>query len=127
MRSKFGNTSTRYGGRLYHSVAEATYAQELDWRKKAGEVKDWEAQKKYELRVNGHLVTTHYLDFRVTLADDSIELVEVKGYATPEWKIKRNLLLALLDELEPDGAEYLVVKAYGRQGNPKWTKQKHNK
>lgn len=48
--------------------------------------------------VNTVEVCEYRADFLVTLVDGSEELVEVKGYETREWKLKRRLLQALYPE-----------------------------
>lgn len=108
-KSKYNNVSQEYGGRRYDSKREAVHAQELDWRKKAGEIKEIIPQYKIELRVKGRLVCNYYVDFKVILKDDSIEFHEVKGFMTDTYILKRKLFEALIDEIEP-GAEYLIIK-----------------
>lgn len=108
-KSKYGNNSQEYNGRRYDSKREAAYAQELDWRMKAGEIKEVIPQFKIDLRVNGRHITNYYVDFKVIMADDSVQFHEVKGLVLPLWAIKWSLLEATLDEIEP-GAELLVIK-----------------
>lgn len=108
-KSKYGNNSQEYGGRRYDSKREAAYAQELDWRLRAGEIKEIIPQYKIELVVNGMKITRYYVDFKVVMADDSVQFHEVKGFETDVWKMKWKLLEALVDEIEP-GAELLVIK-----------------
>ena len=52
-RNKYGAVKQTYGGRSYHSKKEAAYAQELDWRLKAGEITEIIPQFKLELYVKG--------------------------------------------------------------------------
>lgn len=98
-RSKYNATHTQYGGSLYDSRREAEYAASLDIRKRAvnpaERVVKWERQVKTPLVVNGMLVTTWYCDFRVWFADGREEWHEVKGLATPEFKMKEKLFRAL--------------------------------
>jgi hypothetical protein len=108
-KSKYNNKSQVYGGKRYDSIREATHAEELDWRIKAGEIKEVIPQHKIELRVNGKLIANYYVDFKVIMADGSIQFHEVKGMVLPLWQMKWNLLQALVDEIEP-GAELLVIK-----------------
>ena len=110
--NKFKAISTNYDGKFYHSKAEASYAQELDWRVKAGEVMSWERQVKIDLRVNGIHITNYFIDFVVTMKDGTRVYTEYKGAVTPDWQIKWNLLHALINEIEP-GAELLLVKHVG--------------
>ena len=98
-RNKYGAIRGRYKGRSYHSQKEAEYAMWLDSLKREGKVKKIEPQKRYDLVVNGLLITTHIPDFLVTLADGRKKIVEVKGFGSPVWPIKRKLFEALYPEL----------------------------
>lgn len=108
-QNKYNAKSKIYNGKAYHSKKEAAYAQELDIRKQAGDIKGWKGQRKIEIWVNGVRICNYYIDFEVTHNDDSIELVEVKGFETDLWRLKWKLCMALKDEIEP-GAEWTVVK-----------------
>jgi hypothetical protein len=108
-KNKYNAKGRNYNGQWYHSTGEMNYAMELDWRKKAGEIKDWERQVKIDIRVNGMHITNYFIDFKIIHNDGSVEFLEYKGMETPLWQLKWNLLLALRDELIP-GAELTVVK-----------------
>lgn len=90
-RNKFNAKSTVYNGRRYDSKLEASYAMELDWQKKAGLIKDWEAQRKLDIRVNGEHICNYYIDFVVIRNDGIEEMHEVKGAELPLWKLKYKL------------------------------------
>jgi len=90
-RSKYGNKKARYSGRLYDSKFEAKYAEILDWRIRAGEVTEVVPQYKLELCVMGVHICNYIVDFKVTLADGTVEYHEVKGFETDLWKIKWRL------------------------------------
>lgn len=107
-QNKYNNRTHEYNGRVYHSIKEAGYAQELDLRQKAGDIKSWEPQFKVSLDVNGKHICNYIVDFKLTYPDDSIELVEVKGYATEVWRLKMKLLEATY-LVENPGTRYLVV------------------
>jgi len=94
-RSKYGATRTEYGGRWYASRAEASYAAGLDMRLKAKDIRSWEPQVSVNLEVNGIKICRYVVDFRVQHLDGSIEWVEVKGFWTPEAKLKAKLFDAL--------------------------------
>jgi hypothetical protein len=102
-------TTTLYGTRTFHSIKEANYCEELDWLLKAKAIKHYELQHKIDIRVNNIHICNYFIDFRVTNADDSITMVEVKGFATPEWQLKWKLTQALKEEIEP-GAAWEIVK-----------------
>jgi hypothetical protein len=108
-KSKYGNNSQVYNGRRYDSKREAAYAMDLDWRLKAGQIKEVIPQYKIDLKVNGKHIAFYYVDFKVVMADDSIQFHEVKGFETDVWKMKWRILEATLCDIEP-GAELLVIK-----------------
>lgn len=64
---------------------------------------DWEGkkiikvhtQKKFELRVNGKLITSHYVDFCLELAGGDQVVVESKGKSMQLWVIKSRLFKEL--------------------------------
>lgn len=107
--NKYGSKKQTFQGRSYHSKKEAAYAIQLAWLKKAGEIQEIIPQYKIDLRVNGKHITNYFIDFKVKYADGRIELIEVKGFATPEWIIKWRLTEALIDQIEP-GASLVLVK-----------------
>lgn len=94
-RSKYRNTRTTYKGRTYDSRREAAFAAFLDARKAAGEITSWTPQLRIPLEVNGQRICVYVADFELVYPDGRRELVEVKGYETREWKLKRRLLEAL--------------------------------
>lgn len=101
-RSKYRNRRTEYAGRAYASQKEAQFAQTLDLRKRAGEVRDWRPQVRIPLKIDGETVCTYVVDFEVFLADGTIELIETKGYETALWKLKRRMFEAIWLKDHPD-------------------------
>lgn len=87
-----------YDGFRYDSGFEAKYAQELDLRKGAGDIKDWEKQVNIPLIVNGYEVCKYRIDFIVYHGDNTVEYVETKGFATPVWRLKWKLFEALFSD-----------------------------
>lgn len=85
------------------SKGEAGYAQELQFRQKAGEVKEIIPQYRISLDVNGYHICNYIVDFKVIMADDTIEMHEYKGFATQLWLFKWKLTEALY------GKEYKLV------------------
>ena len=87
--SKFGNQKQTVDGHSYDSKMEASVASQLELRKKAGDIKEWERQYKVELYgENGSKICNYYVDFVVTHNDDRLEFIEVKGFETAIWKLK---------------------------------------
>lgn len=107
--NKYNNTKQNYGGHHYDSKKEASYAQQLDLRKLAGDIKDYDRQFKLDLRVNGYKICSWKIDFRITHNDDSFEFIEVKGFETYDYIIKRKLFEALKDQMYP-GSVLTIIK-----------------
>lgn len=94
-QNKFNAKKTQYNGRYYDSILEANYAEQLDWLIKAGEIKEVIPQYKISIDVEGVHIANYYMDFKVILIDNSIEMHEVKGMETPLWRMKWRLAMAL--------------------------------
>jgi len=107
--NKYHAKSTNYDGISYHSKFEAGYAQGLDMRKKAGDIKDWERQVKISLDVNGYHIANYYIDFRIHHNDGTKEYVEVKGFPTDTWRLKFKLTEAILSKDIKKGKIVLTV------------------
>ena len=110
-------STPKQGG--YDSKFEAGYAQELELRIKAKDIKGFEAHKKVPLTVNGFTVCDYYIDFIVEHNDGTLEYVETKGFATPIWKLKWKLFCALYEEKE--GIKISLIMQ-GKQRAPKLRK-----
>ncbi len=92
--NKYGSQKTIFNNQKYDSKGEAGHAAELDLRLKAREVSKVERQITFPLYgKNGTRITTHRVDFLVTYPDGHKEVEEYKGFATQEWKIKRDLFV----------------------------------
>lgn len=117
--SKYRNARTEYGGITYDSKFEAGVARDLDIRVRAGEIAGWERQYKVTIplyRKDGTLgkTVTHKVDFRVHELDGTFTLLEAKGVETPDYKMRRDLLMGFwMPEHEHDH-RYEVVKDRGR-------------
>lgn len=94
-KSKYKNKSKTYNGRTYDSIREANHAEELDWRKMKGEIKEIIPQYKISLDISKYHIANYYVDFKVVLADGEIEYHEVKGFQTEIWRLKWKLTEAL--------------------------------
>jgi hypothetical protein len=108
--NKFHNKKTTYNGQKFDSKGESSYAMELDWRIKAGEIQSYERQVKIELKVNGVLICNYYADFVVTGKHGEKEIHEYKGFMTKDFMIKWKLLQAIKDDLFPDGMELVMIQ-----------------
>jgi len=94
-KSKFGNKFEKAGGKIYDSKKEARYSEQLELRRLAGEIKEIIPQFCLRLDVNGFHVANYYVDFRIVLKNGKEQFHEVKGFSTPEWRIKYKLARAI--------------------------------
>jgi hypothetical protein len=82
----------------YWWYGEAEYAEELDWRVKAGDLREWRRQVPIELYVNNQKVCTYAIDFLEVDKNGGEMWTEIKGFETPEWCLKWKLFDALYPE-----------------------------
>ena len=99
-KQKYGNVKTEIGGIKFDSKAEAKRWTYLAMLQNAKEIKDLELQVPYELiprqtSSNGKIVRScsYIADFRYRAKDGRIVVEDVKGAVTPEFRIKRKLML----------------------------------
>lgn len=85
-------------GNIYGSKFEAGYGNELELRKKAGDIKDYQTQVNMPLKVNGYSLGVYIADFIITHNDGSKEVVETKGFATPVFRLKWKIVEALYSD-----------------------------
>lgn len=97
-QNKFGAKRTvANDGIKRDSKYEASVADELDLRKKAGDILDYDSQYKVEMWAydeNGKqaMKVSHKVDFRIHHKDGSFELLEAKGVETSDYKMRRRWL-----------------------------------
>lgn len=105
MRNKYHNKKVFLDGITFDSVKEARRYSELILLEKAGKISNLQRQWKYVLipsqyaEVDGkrkciERECTYVADF-VYLQDGEIIVEDTKGFRTPEYKIKRKLMLFL--------------------------------
>jgi len=97
-QNKYNNKSSVYNDIAYHSKKEAAYAQELDLRIKAKDIKSWTRQHRIDIKVNGYHICNYYIDFVITHNDGLLEYIEVKGFQTDLWRLKWKLVEAIWDK-----------------------------
>lgn len=120
--SKYGNKSCWCNsGHCHQSRLEAGYCNLLALLVKAGEIRSYKTQVKYELKVNGIHITNHYVDFVVETKDGKEEVRETKGMVTDVWKIKYNLFLALYP-----GIKYEIITS-GRNPYARFKQRKRRR
>jgi hypothetical protein len=116
-KTKYGSKKTEVDGIKFDSKAEAKYYEQLKWLLEHKEIKSFRLQPRYTLlesfKKNGKTFrkTEYIADFEITHLDGSIEVVDVKGYETPVFSIKRKLF----EKLYPDHRLSIVTysKKYG--------------
>lgn len=93
-RHKYNAKRTEVDGIWFDSKSEAEYYCGLKLLKKAGEVKEIELQPTFELipAEKGKQAIKYKADFRVTYADGRQEVIDVKGYKTDVYKLKKRLV-----------------------------------
>jgi hypothetical protein len=94
---KYGAKRTTVDDIKFDSKREADYYCELKLLKRSGEIKDFELQPEFVLvedftkfgeKVKG---IKYRADFKITHNDDSIEIIDVKGFETKDFKLKKKL------------------------------------
>ena len=96
MAGRYPARRTKVGGIWFDSAAEARRYTELRLMEKANVISELELQVPYPLTVAGHRVALYKADFRYFDREKQQWVVEdVKGVRTPEYKIKRKLMLAI--------------------------------
>lgn len=100
-RKKYGNDKVELDGYKFDSKKEARYYQELKLLQRGGVVKSFELQVAYILQDGfrhkscrrQQEAITYVADFVVHYTDGHTEVIDVKGYKTEVYKIKKKLLL----------------------------------
>lgn len=95
--SKFGNIKTEIitSGKpvIYDSRKEARVGQQLHYRQAAGQINELKRQVAFKFELNGILICKYIVDFTY-MENGKLIVVDVKGYQTREYKIKRKMMLA---------------------------------
>jgi len=118
--NKYGAKRTEFNGKIYDSKFEASVATELETRKRAKEIKDYDTQYRVECWAycadgTRAFVVKHKVDFRLHHNDGSFELLEAKGVETSDYKWRRKCLEELWLPLNKDHI-YTVVKQGSHHG-----------
>lgn len=97
--SKYGNEKTIYHNEQYDSKKEAEYARILDLASRATRIADRVVQVTrqvpYPVEIDGAKICKYIADFVVFYADGRREIVDVKGYRTEIYKLKKKLVEAI--------------------------------
>lgn len=100
-KSKYGSRKVTIDGVTYDSLKEYHRFCDLKLMQRARIITGLQRQVKYELiptqRINGKVIerpVNYYADF-VYKMDRQLVVEDVKGYKTPEYVIKRKLMLSV--------------------------------
>lgn len=93
--TKYGNKWCIIDGIKFQSIKEGGYYQFLKSEKQQKKIKDFKRQVTFRLEVNGTLVCRYIADFVVTYNDGSKKVIDVKGFKTDVYKLKKSLMFAV--------------------------------
>ena len=98
MVAKYHNKKVKYDGYTFDSIREKNYYIKLKLLEKSGKIKELELQKEFELQPSFKLNNktsrkiTYRADFTYkTTEDDKLHVIDVKGFKTDVYKIKKKL------------------------------------
>lgn len=98
--SKYKNKKVEYKGIVFDSIKERNYYMYLEGLLQAGEITDLQLQVKYELQprfkdANGRTIRaiTYIADFVYKDKDGYEVIVDVKGYRTDVYRLKKKMML----------------------------------
>lgn len=95
-KSKLNNKKVVIDGITFDSGWEGERYCVLKVLKRQGEIKNLRLQVPFDIIINDHKVTTYIADF--VYEKDGEEIVEdAKGFITPEYRIKRELMKAVFN------------------------------
>ena len=118
--NKYGAKRTEFNGKIFDSKFEASVAQDLETRKLANDILDYDTQYKVEMdiyRSDGvkAMTVNHKVDFRIHHKDGSFELYEAKGVETADYKWRRKLLESLWLPIHKDHTYTVVKQGYRKK------------
>lgn len=98
-RGKYNATKTEYNGIKFDSKKECNRYIKLKALEDAGEIHDLKLQVKFEIQPhfkhNGQTIRAinYFADFTYYDKNDTIHVEDTKGFKTPEYLLKKKLLL----------------------------------
>jgi hypothetical protein len=107
-RSKYGNQPMWLDGYYFDSKAEARHYAQLRLAEEMGDISELQVHPRYKVAdaPNGETDVYYEADFAYRTREGKLVVVDVKGFETQAWKIKRKLFMTRYPELE-----LVVVKA----------------
>lgn len=94
-KSKYNAKKTEIDGINFDSIGESKRYMELKVLERIGDIFDLKLQLSHKLIINGDLICTYRSDFEYFNREGVYVVEDFKGFRTPEYKIKRNLMKAL--------------------------------
>lgn len=79
-------------GITFDSKKEMAYYQELLLRKKAKDITDFTMQTPFVFTLGGKKMFTYFADFVVNYKNGDQEIIDVKGFLTPLFRLKRKII-----------------------------------
>lgn len=100
-KAKYSNKKVELDGYVFDSVAESKYYEHLLRQKEIGEVVSFEMQKPFELlpkfrhpKTGKAVRAIKYIpDFVVTHSDGKVEVIDIKGFETKDFKLKAKMFM----------------------------------
>ncbi|TDM12676.1 DUF1064 domain-containing protein [Macrococcus bovicus] len=101
-KSKYNAKKSTWNGITFDSEVECEYYQFLLQQKEQHKISIIRLQPKYKIIDKvAHFRATYYVaDFEVTLPGGHVIVIDIKGMATAEAKLKRKLFMSLYPNLE---------------------------
>jgi hypothetical protein len=88
-RSKYGNTPTWVGDKRFASMKEANYYISLKLMQACGQIRGFACQVSIPLPSGKRRMI---IDFLIVETTGAIRFVDVKGFATKDWSVKKDEL-----------------------------------
>lgn len=92
--SKYRNRKVTIDGIIFHSQKEAQYYCGLKLKIKSGLIKSFDRQLPFVVVINDKKCFTYYSDFVVIDLDGNQTVIDVKGFRTPVYKLKKKIVEA---------------------------------
>jgi len=116
--SKYNSKKVVVDGITFDSQLESEYYNQLKWLKQVGEIKGFIIQPKYllldrfEKDGKKYRKMNYIADFEVEKLDGTAEVIDIKGFETTDFKLKRKLF----DSKYPNLPLKLVTKCPKKYG-----------
>lgn len=93
-RNKYNARKTTVDGIVFASAKEARHYANLRILERAGKISALELQKPFVITVNGKCIATYKADFVYWECGNRV-ILDVKGFRTPVYRLKKRLVEAL--------------------------------